>query len=250
MAKHSKEKKNKIIYTVLIFIFSIIAIYSLYKIGKWYLNIRKNRIIKKEISETITVDENTENKNEKYKVDFEKLKIQNNDTVAWIKVNGTEIEYPVVKGNDNDYYLRHNFNKEYNIAGWAFADYKNEFNGRDKNIIVYGHNMKDGSMFASLKNVIKEEWYSKEENLNIIFATESETSIYRVFSTYQIENEEYYITTRFNKEEEFKEFIDTIKGRSVNDFNIEVTTDDQILTLSTCANNNNYRIVLHAKKMK
>ena len=104
-------------------------------------------------------------------------------------------------------------------------------------------------MFGSLKKVINEEWYNNEDNRYITLITESQTQIYEVFSVYQTEKEDYYIQTNFNTEEEFNTFAQTIKKRSKKDFNINVSGEDDILTLSTCANNNKYRVVLHAKKM-
>ena len=162
-------------------------------------------------------------------------------------VKSRKYKFRIVKANDNSYYLSHNFNKEYNIAGWIFADYKNKFDTTDKNIVIYGHNMRDNSMFGSLKDVIKKEWYNNESYKYITLITEEEYHIYEVFSVYQIEKEDYYIKTNF-KNNELEEFINTIKERSKKDFNVKVTKDDNILTLSTCANNNKYRVVLHAKK--
>jgi len=252
MAKHYKEKPKKTvkqkIVNVMLFAFILLFIISTKNIIKWYLNNKENDKIKQEISKSITVNENEENVQEKYVVDFKELKEKNSDTVGWLKVNGTNIEYTVVKTNNNDYYLTHNFEKKYNTSGWIFADYKNKLDGTDKNLVIYGHNVKDNSMFGSLRNILKEEWYNNTENYQVIFVTEHEKAIYEVFSVYQIENEDYYIQTNFTSETEFAKFINTIKSRSVKDFNIEVTSQDNILTLSTCANNNKYRVVLHAKK--
>lgn len=108
--------------------------------------------------------------------------------------------------------------------------------------------MRDNSMFGSLKDVIKEEWYNNEENKYVTFITESEQSIYEVFSVYQIEKEEYYLNTEFT-DSEFEEYLKIVKQRSVKDFNVELTNKDRILTLSTCANDNRYRVVLHARKI-
>ena len=88
-----------------------------------------------------------------YELDFNKLFSVNNETVGWISVPNTSINYPVAKTNDNSFYLNHSFDKSKNTAGWIFADYRNSFNGQDKNIIVYGHNRMDSSMFATLKNL-------------------------------------------------------------------------------------------------
>ena len=211
------------------------------------MNNQNNKKISDEIAEFVTVDETKEDDEEKYVVDFEKLKEKNSDIVAWLKVNGTNIETTVVKTTNNDYYLTHNFDKEKNKAGWIFADYRNKFDGTDKNIIIYGHNMKNGSMFASLKDVIKEEWYNNENNKYIALITENENCKYQVFSVYQIETEEYYLQTNISN---FKEFVEKIKGRSKKKFNVDIKETDSILTLSTCADNTKYRVVLHAVKVK
>lgn len=200
-----------------------------------------------EIKENVVINNEMDSNNEEYKIDFAKLKQKNSDAIAWIKVNGTDIDFPVVKGTDNSYYLTHNFDKEKNKAGWIFADYRNKFDGTDKNIIIYGHNMKNGSMFASLKDVIKEEWYNNENNKYIALITENENCKYQVFSVYQIETEEYYLQTNISN---FKEFVEKIKGRSKKDFNVDIKETDSILTLSTCADNTKYRVVLHAVKVK
>jgi sortase B len=255
MAKHYKDRSNIslkekmksiiLIFIVLIFV-SLMLICSI-KILKWYQNNKENVKISVELSKAVTVDETNEDK-DKYSVNFEILKEKNADTVAWLKVNNTNIEYTVVKSSDNEYYLNHNFNKTYNSAGWIFSDYNNKFDGTDKNIVIYGHNMRDGSMFGSLKKTLKEEWYNNKENYKITFITENEKATYEIFSIYQIEKEDYYIKTNFKNEEEYTKFLKTIKSRSIKNFNTEVTSQDNILTLSTCANNNKYRVVLHARK--
>ncbi|MGN1311155.1 MAG: class B sortase [Clostridia bacterium] len=248
-AKHYNKKKTNIISIILLFIFIILLFYSGTKIVIWYMNNQNNKKISDEIAEFVTVDETKEDDEEKYVVDFEKLKEKNSDIVAWLKVNGTNIETTVVKSTNNDYYLTHNFNKEYNSAGWIFADYKNKVDGTDKNLVIYGHNMRDNSMFGSLKWVINEDWYNNEDNKYITLITENETQVYEVFSVYQIEKEDYYITTEFENDKKFEQFVNTIKKRSIKEFDIDVSGSDNILTLSTCANNNKYRVVLHAKKI-
>ena len=248
-AKHYNKKKSNIPSIILMCFFTALLIYSGTKIVIWYMNNQNNKKISDEIAEFVTVDETKEDDEEKYVVDFEKLKEKNSDIVAWLKVKGTNIETTVVKSTNNDYYLTHNFNKEYNSAGWIFADYKNKVDGTDKNIVIYGHNMRDDSMFGSLKWVINEDWYNNEDNKYITLITENETQVYEVFSVYQIEKEDYYIQTNFNTEKEFNTVAQTIKKRSKKDFNVDVNENDNILTLSTCANNNKYRVVLHAKKI-
>ncbi len=243
MGKYEKKKSRKnVIINLLSIIFLILLLISSIEIIKWYKENRKNQKVQEKISEAIIINE------EETLIDFNKLKEINKDTVGWIKVNGTDIEYAVVKKNNNSYYLDHNFENEYNKAGWIFADYKNKLDGTDKNIVIYGHNRRDGSMFSSLKNILKEEWYSKEENRKITFITEKENSVYEVFSIYEIEAEDYYITTNF-ADGEILSYIQTVKKRSIKDFDVEVSKEDNILTLSTCGNDNDYRVVLHAKKI-
>lgn len=244
MGKYEKKKSKKnVMANILLIIFVALLIISSIEIIKWYKENKNNQKIKEKISEAIIINE------EETLIDFGKLKEINKDTVGWIKVNGTDIEYAIVKTDNNSYYLNNNFENEYNKAGWIFADYKNKLDGTDKNIVIYGHNRKDGSMFSSLKNILKEEWYSNKENRKITFITENEESIYEVFSIYQIKAEDYYITTDF-KNGEFLKYIETVINRSIKDFNIEVSKEDNILTLSTCGNDNDYRVVLHARKVK
>ena len=246
-----KNNKKKIILNLIIYFLLVsILIYSGIKIYEWYKDNTNNSEIAEKIKDIAIVREENENEDkEGYKIDFNKLKEQNSDSIAWIKVNSTDIEYPVVKTENNNFYLNHSFDKSKNSAGWIFADYRNKFDGTDKNIVIYGHNMKDGSMFGSMKNILNSDWYNNEENTNIILNTENENCIYKVFSIYKIESEDYYIKTGFSNESEFERFIKTIKARSIKDFNIDTSKDDSILTLSTCANNNKYRVVLHAKKI-
>lgn len=243
MGKYEKKKSKKnVMANILLIIFVALLIISSIEIIKWYKENKNNQKIKEKISEAIIINE------EETLIDFGKLKEINKDTVGWIKVNGTDIEYAIVKTDNNSYYLNNNFENEYNKAGWIFADYKNKLDGTDKNIVIYGHNRKDGSMFSSLKNILKEEWYSKEENRKITFITEKENSVYEVFSIYEIEAEDYYITTNF-ADGEILSYIQTVKKRSIKDFDVEVSKEDNILTLSTCGNDNDYRVVLHAKKI-
>ena len=241
------KKKNKILITLIQIVLIAVIIFSGIKIIEWIKSNKKNKDIMSEIKENVVINNEMDSNNEEYKIDFAKLKQKNSDAIAWIKVNGTDIDFPVVKGTDNSYYLTHNFDKEKNKAGWIFADYRNKFDGTDKNIIIYGHNMKNGSMFASLKDVIKEEWYNNENNKYIALITENENCKYQVFSVYQIETEEYYLQTNISN---FKEFVEKIKGRSKKDFNVDIKETDSILTLSTCADNTKYRVVLHAAKVK
>ena len=242
-------KKIKLkLKSIIIIIFELLCligiIYSLYYIIGWKKDTNDNKNIKKDIEKSINI---TKEEQEKYDIDWETLKKQNSDTIAYIKVNNTNIDYVVVKGNDNDYYLKHNFNKEYNVSGWIFADYRNNFDETDKNIIIYGHDTKDSSMFGTLKNILNKDWYENEENYKVILVTEKGQYEYQIFSSYSIVAEDYYINTKFNNDLEFDEFVNKLKSRSVYNYGTEVSGNDKILTLSSCINNGKKRVVLHAK---
>lgn len=247
--KSKKHGVKNVILTLLIIFFIAVIIFSGIQLIKWYLGNKANNDIIKEIKESniISYNENDENVSE---VDFEKLKNINSDAVGYIEVPNTYISYPVVQAKNNDYYLTYNFKKEYNSAGWIFMDYRNDLDGNDKNIIIYGHNRRDGSMFGSLKNILSPDWYNNETNKYVTLITEQGNMVYEVFSVYQIEREDYYIQTSFSDNTEYESFLETITNRSVKNFNVQLTADDTILTLSTCANDNEYRVVLHAKLIK
>ncbi len=247
--KRTKHRKIKLgLYPLFLIISIIITAVCIIYIYNW----EKDRKHSEKIMNVIK-DVSSENIGEKIddkKINFEGLKNINKDVVGWIKVNNTNIDYPVVKGNDNNFYLNHSFDKEYSAHGWPFIDYEAKLDGTDKNITIYGHNIKDGSMFGSLKNILNSDWYENEENLIVNYTTEKENQKYKVFSIYRIEKETYYTNNYFKNEKEYKDFLNQLKTRSIVDFKEEVNEKDTILTLSTCADNNKYRVVLHAKKIE
>lgn len=246
-----KLKKKKIIIMCFMLMCFIVFVFSLIHIIKWNIYNKENHRIQTRINKKITVEKPIDNhsRKDKYIIDFKSLKEENEDVVAYIKVPNTNIDYIIVKGKDNSFYLNHNFEKKWNSSGWLFADYKNKFDGTDKNIIIYGHNSKDGSMLGTLKNVLKKEWYENTKNNEIVLVTEKETCMYQIFSVYSIVAEEYYIKTNFKNNNEYKEFLDSIKNRSKHDFGVKLTENDTILTLSSCMPGGRSRVVLHAKKL-
>ena len=181
---------------------------------------------------------------------FDELKGQNSDTVAWLKLNNTDIDFPVVQSNDNNYYLNHNFKKKYNEIGWTFADYRNNFPNLDDNTIMYGHTYRNSSLaFSSLKTVLNKSWYNNEENHIIEFTTEKKSLKFKIFSIYTVKNTNDYLKINMN-EEDFNKYIEKVTKRSIKDFKTDVVYGDKIITLSTCYNTSNYRLVVHAKLME
>lgn len=211
------------------------------------------------VEEDGTLDQEVVRKNEMYwqylntplsSVDFTELLKQNEDTVGWLIVNNTNINYPVVQTSNNDYYLKHAFDKSKNYAGWVYADFRNNFHTLSKNTVIYAHGRKDGVMFGSLLNTIKENWYTNTENQIIQLSTLKYNTMWQIFAIYKIEAESYYITTDFTTNAAFAEFANTLKARSVYDFGVELGETDKMLTLSTCYNDKGTRFVVHAKLVK
>lgn len=183
-------------------------------------------------------------------VDFSELLQVNSDTVGWLYVNNTKINYPVVQSDDNSYYLTHSFKKGYSATGWIFADFRSNLTNLEKNTVIYGHGRLDNVMFGSLDDTLSSNWYTNPENHIIKLSTPSKNMLWQIISIYTIPSESYYLTHTFENDESYKKFLNTIIGRSIYDFNVGVTTDDHILTLSTCLDNNGNRIVVHAKLIK
>lgn len=178
---------------------------------------------------------------------FKSLKEENPDTVGWLKVNNTDIDTPIVKAIDNEFYLSHDFNKKYNEVGWAFADYRNGFPNLSKNTIIYGHTYRNSSLaFSTLKYILEDDWLSNSDNYIITFTTENKELKFKIFSIYTTKKTNNYLNTYMDRET-FEAFIKDAKEKSVKDFEEEVDFNDNILTLSTCYNTSSYRLVVHAK---
>lgn len=181
---------------------------------------------------------------------YSELKKRNSDTVGLLKINNTNINYPIVQAKDNDYYLKHSYSKHNNLAGWIFVDYRNNMDNLDKNTIIYGHSIShDELMFGSLKRTLSDKWYKNEDNLIINLNIKGEDTKWQIFSIYTIQKTSDYLQVTFDSDDLYLDFIKLIKDRSINDFGVEVTENDKILTLSTCYNGSEERLVVHAKKI-
>lgn len=268
---NKKKKKNTTwIFVILFSIFISIIVFCLIKIFVWSKDNKDTSKVINDITNAVNVtlrddDNNTELVNDTNEeetsdywyyikfplidVDITELKEKNSDTVGWINVNNTNINYPFVQGKDNSYYLSHSFDKKYNEAGWVFLDYRNSKDLNNKNTILYAHSRLDKTMFGSLSKVLKSSWYNNKDNHIIRLSTETENTLWQIFSVYKIPEESYYITTNFDTKEEYSKFLNTIKQRSIHNFNTNLDTNDKILTLSTCYSDTE-RTVVHAKLIK
>ena len=181
---------------------------------------------------------------------FEKLLSINDDTVGWLTVNNTNIDYPVVHYKDNDYYLKKDYYKNKNRHGWIFMDYRNNIDDMSKNTIIYGHNLANQKMFGTLRYALNESWYKKTSNQIITFNTLNENMRWQIFSIYKVPVTTDYLTSDFASDDSYREFLNMITSRSIYNFNQIVDVGDNILTLSTCSNGFDQRLVIHAKLIK
>lgn len=209
---------KKIINVVLI----LAIIFSLYKVISKVVDYKESKNTYEKVRE---VKNNSNNFSE------ELIKI-NEDYKMWLEVPNTNIDYPVVQGEDNDFYLNHDFNKEKSSSGAIFIDYKNNID-KDKNIIIYGHNMKNKSMFQNLMKFKDEEFW--KENNKIILTIDGKTYEYEIFSSYISNAKDIDLKTNFENDDEYLKYIDDIKKKSIFHRDMNIKSNDRIITLSTCS---------------
>lgn len=176
-------------------------------------------------------------------VDFEALREINPDIVGWIYIEGTEINYPVVQGEDNSYYLKHLFTGEWNSSGCVFLDSRNRKDFSDMNNVIYGHHMKNGSMFSGLDSYKKQEFF--DEHPTVLILTPDQNYKVEIFAGYVASVEDNAWQLGFTAID-FEDWLLTISGRSCFVSEIVPAVTDCIVTLSTCSYEfNNARFVLH-----
>ena len=264
-------KWKNVFLLLFILICFIILIVSIINIILWKINSKKtfnqiNKVqeiveiketIDNENTEIIPIEEETLEETNPYwdyvkmnliDVNFTGLKDINKDTIGWIQVNGTNINYPFVQTSNNEYYLTHSFDKTYNSSGWVFLDYRNN-SENDKNTIIYAHSMLDKTMFGSLRNILKSDWLSNTNNYIIKLSTENENTLWQIFSIYHIPTTTDYLKINFNTSQGFVNFANMLIERSQYNFNTNLNENDRILTLSTCYNKTD-KLVIHAKLIK
>lgn len=182
-----------------------------------------------------------------YMGQYESLLEINEDMVGWITIPNTNIDYPVVQTVDNVYYLGRNILNRYSDRGAIFLDYRNMGNGTDKNTVIYGHNMYDGSMFARLYKLKDVDYYTTHKIITLnLKGTYSEWEIFAVYIT----NDD-PVRTSFSSDYDFEQYLKIIDSKKMYETDAEAQVSDQILTLSTCTNvEHDGRLVVHARKRK
>ena len=215
------------------------------------INERINTVIEASKNNTITPEETPAEPSDNLESPIKNKELEslleiNPDTVGWLTVPNTNIDYPVVKTTDNDYYLDHNYEKKYDYNGWVFMHYYNSTHNLDKNTIIFAHNrFYSGIMFGTLNEVTKDTWYNNTKENLITFNTLYDNMQFEVFSIYKTNITADYLKTTFDSDLEWNNFIKMIRERSMFQNNINVGTNDKIITLSTCLDNDT-RLVVHA----
>lgn len=166
-------------------------------------------------------------------VDFSALAEINPDVVAWLSAPGTEIDYPVVLGTDNAYYLTHLFTGEQNKLGAIFLDYRSSGDFSDRNTVVYGHNMKDGSMFSSLTSYREQSYYDRFPAM--LLDTPAGGYQIELFAGMVVDGNQESIRFRFADDLEFQDYVDSLKAASSFASDTAVSAGDRIITLCTCS---------------
>ncbi len=230
-------------YLLLMFVGVILVLLSLIIKGD---DLRKTKL-DEHIKDQYTEEINKELDDEFYiEIDFDGIKEINEDVIGWIKIPNTKVDYPILQGKDNEFYLDRNINKEKSRHGSIFMDYRNVSDGSDRHTIIYGHQTSDGSMFTSL-NKFKDESFLKNNNVFKIKLINN-TYTYEIFSAYVTDTSFYYIMTNFRSDESFVSYINQLKNKSYFNSDIILSEDDKVLTLSTCSYEfDNARFVIHAR---
>lgn len=215
---------KKLFLNILTFICIVVICISGYKI---YTTLKDYKKADDVYSQLRNTKENSKDMTEAKK----NLSSINSDYKLWISVEGTNIDYPVVQGSDNDFYLNHNFNKNYLPSGSIFLDYRNNLE-TDSNSVIYGHHMKNSTMFGQMEKFKDKDFF--RNNKIITLKTDNTTYTYEIFAIGVYDADFGYNKVDFTNEDDFNNFIHKILSKSMYSRNI-VTSKDQILTLSTCS---------------
>lgn len=268
MAEEKKKRKKRGVLNIIIIIAAIVFVFSLYQVIKIAMDYHKGTSEYDELLQMQTQvepaksddedeeeeqmpqeesEESTEIMPDEFRPDFAALQEQNPDCIAWIRFPNIDINYPVLQGTDNNYYLKHTFSGEKVTAASIFMDFNNTPDFTDDNTVIYGHNMRNGSMFAKLNQFAEESYY--KENPYFWIYTPKVIYRYDIFSCHvvNVETEEMYC--QYAEAKEFTEYLEHLKEKSDYPIDMEVTSADRIVTLYTCNSAGSaYRYQVHAKQ--
>lgn len=257
--EQKKKKKSDVLLTIALIVaiavfcyaaFNLYHIYTEYKKGTDEYNQIEEMAVTERDADSAEVAGPSAQIKPPIEVDFDKLKSVNEDVVGWIYVDALpDISYPIVKGKDNQTYLHQTYEKNYNFAGTIFVDYENSGDFSDCNTLVYGHNMKNGSMFGHLKKFREDDKLYKQDKYFWILTPERNYR-YEIITAYTTGVNSDTYTLFKGPGEEFEKYLETIKGYSeIQTDDTDLTIKDRIVTLSTCTGNESTRFVVQGKRV-
>ena len=255
-----KSRKRNMISNIVLGIAVAIFIFSAYKLISIYSEYHKgekeyNNIVEDAIEIQTPESEEKENVQKpkihtSLKVDFAKLQKTNKDMVAWIQFDEPErISYPIVKGEDNDKYLTTTFEGKKNSAGAIFMDVSNNGDFSDRNTFIYGHNMKNGSMFGQLRKFKAKNYYEQNPYF-YIYTPDGKEVKYQIFAVCIVEDTSRSYTRYYDNDEQYLDYLKYVKSIARYDTGVEVTAESKIVSLSTCTNvSETQRLLVHGVKI-
>ena len=264
--KKDSNKKTKKIHIIIYFLLTVLIVLSVIYIINFFslkkeavdesnllnaINIddeatktSTEEILSKEVEETNQIEnpvmeESTEETERMLKV--KKLQEENEDIVGWIEIENTNINYPVLQGTDNEYYMTHNYKKEKSKNGSIFLDSNYNWQISSNNLLIYGHNLGNGTMFQELLKYEKKSFYEKHPTIR--FTTTEEDAEYEIISVFKsrvyYKSEKnvfrYYYFINSQSEEEYNQFVKNAKNSSLYEIDATATYGNQLITLSTCS---------------
>ena len=236
--------------TFLIIICTVVLLFSVFQIAQYLLDAKHTEDLYADIAETYHKegeDRRAANPDGEDPSDgnrLEDIRKINPDVVGWISIPGTGIDYPVVQGEDNDYYLHHDIRGQKNKHGAIFMDHSNH-PGEDRSLVIYGHHMKDGTMFYDLKKFKKKDFYDK--NKSILLNIQGKTVEYEIFSAYIGNASSLHLKISFPDASAYRDYFTEIKAKSMYPSDMDFSEDQTMLTLSTCTyEEKDARLILHA----
>ena len=231
MGVYILKKFSRIFIDALLVCVTIFCVFNIYNKVVEYKkadNVYEN--INESVNDTVSKKEDSNSNSVLSK--YNKLIADNEDYRCWLKMDNTKIDYPVVQSNDNSYYLDRDFNKNYLAAGSIFMDFRNDFDS-DKSVVIYGHNMRNNTMFGELDNFKRESFFKENNKFKIEY--KDKTYTYEVFSVYIGDASENFVEVSFDSDEEYIDYLSRIKSKSLFKSDIEVSNKDKIVTLYTCS---------------
>lgn len=236
--------------TFLIIICAVVFLFSVFQIAQYLLDAKHTEDLYTDIAKIYHKGEmdhraaGPDGENSPDRNSLEDVRKINSDVVGWISIPGTKIDYPVVQGEDNDYYLHHDIHGRQNKHGTIFMDHANH-PGEDRNLVIYGHHMKDGTMFHDLKRFKKKDFYDR--NKSILLNIEGKAVEYEIFSVYIVNASSLHLKVSFPDASAYRSYFTEAKAKSMYSSDMVFSEDRTMLTLFTCTyEEKDARLILHA----